>query len=31
VFPPRKMTTQEAVQAYLESHPIFPDTRVKYQ
>jgi wyosine [tRNA(Phe)-imidazoG37] synthetase (radical SAM superfamily) len=31
VFPPQKMTTLETVQAYIESHRIFPDTRVKYQ
>jgi len=31
VFPAKKMTTLETVQAYLQSHRIFPDTRVKYQ
>jgi hypothetical protein len=31
VFPPRKMTTLESVQAYLQSHRIFPNARVKYQ
>jgi hypothetical protein len=31
VFPARNLTTREAVQAYLDSHPIFPDARVKYQ
>ena len=31
VFPAKKMTTLETVQAYIQSHKIFPDTRVKYQ
>jgi len=31
VFPPQKMTTLETVKAYINSHRIFPDTRVKYQ
>jgi hypothetical protein len=31
VFPPREMTTLEAVDAYLTANPIFPRNRVKYQ
>ena len=31
VFPPKKMTTMEAVDAYLQANPIFPRGRVKYE
>ena len=31
VFPPRKMTTFDALNAYLRANPIFPNTRIKYQ
>jgi hypothetical protein len=31
VFPPKKMTTLEAVESYLQANPIFPRNRVKYQ
>jgi hypothetical protein len=31
VFPPKKMTTLDAVASYLDANPIFPRNRVKYQ
>jgi hypothetical protein len=31
VFPPKKMTTLDAVEDYLQANPIFPRGRVKYQ
>jgi hypothetical protein len=31
VFPPKKMTTLEAVEAYMQANPIFPRNRMKYQ